>query len=147
QAKNNHNKKGRPKRLDLVWLEQVIASNLEALFPGMEIVESYPFHITRDADMAIKELEAEDLLETVEEGVRQRRFGSPIRLMVTQDMPASVVSILVQNLEITPREVYRTPRPLALKRLMGLYNLDRPELKEVPFVPAIPPGFGNMGED
>ncbi len=97
-------KKARAKRVDLVWLEQVIAANLAALFPGMEILESHPFHITRDADMAIKELEAEDLLESVEEGVRQRRFGSPVRLMVTHDMPATVLNILIQNLEVTPRE-------------------------------------------
>jgi polyphosphate kinase len=146
-AKANGNKKGRTRRVDLVWLEQVIAANLAALFPGMEILESYPFHITRDADMAIKELEAEDLLETVEEGVRQRRFGSPIRLMVTHDMPASVLTILMQNLEITPREVFRTARPLSLKRLMSLYSLDRPELKDAPFVPAIPPALSALGED
>jgi polyphosphate kinase len=140
-------KKGRSRRADLVWLEQVIAANLAALFPGMEILESHPFHITRDADMAIKELEAEDLLESVEEGVRQRRFGSPIRLMVTHDMPASVLNILIQNLEITPREVYRTARPLSLKRLMGLYSLERPELKEAPFVPATPPALAALGEE
>jgi polyphosphate kinase len=145
-AKTNP-KKARAKRADLVWLEQVIAANLAALFPGMEILESHPFHITRDADMAIKELEAEDLLESVEEGVRQRRFGSPIRLMVTHDMPASIVNILIQNLEITPREVYRMARPLSFKRLMGLYNLERPELKDAPFVPAVPPGLSGMADD
>ena len=145
-AKANH-KKARPRRVDLLWLEQVIAANLAALFPGMEILESHPFHITRDADMAIKELEAEDLLESVEEGVRQRHFGSPIRLMVTQDMPASVLTIQIQNLEITAREVYRTAGPLSLKRLMGLYNLERPELKEAPFVPATPPGLAAIAED
>jgi polyphosphate kinase len=140
-------KRARAKRLDLVWLEQVIAANLSALFPGMEILESHPFHITRDADMAIKELEAEDLLESVEEGVRQRRFGSPIRLMVTQDMPASILNILIQNLEITSREVYRTTRPLSFKRLMGLYSLERPELKDAPFVPAVPPGLSSLGDE
>ena len=146
-SKSTSGKKNKSRRVDLVWLEQVIAANLAALFPGMEILESHPFHITRDADMAIKELEAEDLLETVEEGVRQRRFGSPIRLMVTPDMPASVVNILVQNLEITSREVYRMARPLSLKRLMSLYSLDRPELKEAPFVPAIPPSLSALGEE
>jgi polyphosphate kinase len=145
-AKAN-SKKARARRIDMVWLEQVIAANLAALFPGMEILESHPFHITRDADMAIKELEAEDLLESVEEGVRQRRFGSPIRLMVTHEMPASILTILIQNLEITSREVYRTARPLALKRLMGLYNLERPELKETPFVPATPPALSALGEE
>ena len=64
-----------PDRSLFVWLEQVIAANLEALFPGMQIVERYPFRVTRDADMAIQELEADDLLETMEESVRQRRFG------------------------------------------------------------------------
>jgi polyphosphate kinase len=67
--------------------------------------------------------------------------------MVTHDMPASIVNILVQNLEITPREVYRTVRPLSMKRLMGLYSLDRPELKEPPFVPAIPPALSAPGEE
>ena len=63
-------KRTRPRRADLVWLEQVIAANLTKLFPGMEVVEAHPFHVTRDADIAIKELEAEDLLETIEEGLR-----------------------------------------------------------------------------
>src|SRR5207302_7431305 len=63
-----------------VWIEEVIAANLAALFPGMEVIEAHPFHVTRDADIAIKELEAEDLLETIEEGVRQRKFGSVVRL-------------------------------------------------------------------
>ena len=135
------------KRADLVWLEQVIAANLAALFPGMEILEAHPFHITRDADVAIKELEAEDLLESVEEGVRQRRFGSPIRLMVTHDMPAHILNILIQNLEITSREVYRLARPLSFKRLMGLYSLERPELKYTPFLPAVPAALSAMGEE
>jgi len=135
------------KRVDLVWLEQVIAANLAALFPGMEILEAHPFHITRDADVAIKELEAEDLLESVEEGVRQRRFGSPIRLIVTHDMPAPILNILIQNLEITPREVYRMARPLSFKRLMGLYSLERPDLKDAPFLAAVPPALTIMGEE
>jgi polyphosphate kinase len=135
------------KRVDLVWLEQVIAANLAALHPGMEILEAHPFHITRDADVAIKELEAEDLLESVEEGVRQRRFGSPIRLIVTHDMPAPILNILIQNLEITPREVYRMARPLSFKRLMGLYSLERPDLKDAPFLAAVPPALTIMGEE
>jgi len=140
-------KGGRPRRLDLVWLEQVTAAHLGALFPGMEILESHPFHVTRDADIAIKELEAEDLLETVEEGVRQRRFQNVVRLMVTQDMPASMLDILISNLEIQASEVYRTYRPLSLKRLMDLHSLDRPELKDAPFVPAVPPQLAETEDD
>lgn len=137
----------KPRRIELVWLEQVIAANLPALFPGMEIVQAHPFHVTRDADIAIKELEAEDLLETIEEGVRQRKFGSVIRLVVTPDMPASMLTILMNNLEIGPAEVYRHPRPLSMKRLMSLYNLDRPDLKDAPFVPATPPELARIPED
>ena len=133
----NSKAKNRAKRVDMVWMEEIIAANLNALFPGMEVLESYPFHVTRDAEMAIKELEAEDLLETIEEGVRQRRFGTVIRLMVTQDMPAHILGILMTNLEVEPRTVYRTSGPLSLKRLMSLYALDRPELKEPAFVPAV----------
>jgi polyphosphate kinase len=131
--------KRRTRRIDLVWLEQVISANLAALFPGMEVLEAHPFHITRDADIAIKELEAEDLLETIEEGVRQRRFGSVVRLMVTHDMPVHILNILMSNLEVDASEVYRVRGPLALKRLMSLYNLDRPDLKEPPFAPALLP--------
>ncbi|MFY9727144.1 MAG: polyphosphate kinase 1 [Bryobacteraceae bacterium] len=140
-------KKGRPRRIDLVWLEQVIAAQLGVLFPGMEILEAHPFHVTRDADMAITELEAEDLLETVEEGLRQRRFQSVVRLLVTADMPGPMLSILMNNLGIGPSEVYRSPRPLSLKRLMSLHSLDRPDLRDAPFLPATPPELAEISEE
>lgn len=140
-------KRARQKRIDLVWIEQVIAANLAKLFPGMEVVEAHPFHVTRDAEMAIKELEAEDLLETVEEGLRQRRFRDVIRLMVTQDMPAPLLTILMNNMEVGPGQVYRTWRPLSLKRLFGLYALDRPELKDTPFVPAVSADLAEIADD
>ena len=89
----------------------MIAANLDALFPGMEVVEAHPFHVTRDADIAIKELEAEDLLETIEEGVRQRKFGSVVRLQVNQDMPQHILQILKTNLEVDASEVYRVQGP------------------------------------
>ncbi len=101
----------------------------------MEVIEAHPFHVTRDADIAIKELEAEDLLETIEEGVRQRRFGSVVRLMVGEDMPAHILDILMNNLEMEASQVYRVRGPLSLSRLMHLYALDRPDLKDVA-VPA-----------
>jgi len=140
-------KRGRPRRIDLVWLEQVIAAQLGVLFPGMEILEAHPFHVTRDADMAIKELEAEDLLETVEEGLRQRRFQSVVRLLVTADMPSPMLNILMSNLEIGPTEVYRIARPLSLKRLMSLYSLDRPELRDAPFVSTVPSALAEVSEE
>jgi polyphosphate kinase len=129
--------------LELVWLEQVIATHLPSLFPGMEVLEVHPFHVTRDADIAIKELEAEDLLESIEEGVRQRRFGSVVRLAVSDDMPPHILDILMNNLEVEPSEIYRISGPLSLSRLMRLYNLDRPDLKDASFVPAVPPALAS----
>ena len=112
-----------PREEAFVWLEQVISANLPALFRGMEVIEAHPFHVTRDADTAIKELEAQDLLETIEEGVRQRRFGSVIRLAVGDNMPPHILEILVNNLEIDASQVYRFKGPLALTRLMQLFAL------------------------
>ena len=133
--------------LQFVWLEQVIAAHLGSLFPGMQVVETHPFHVTRDADMAIKELEAEDLLESIEAGVRQRRFGDVVRLMVGEDMPPHILEILMNNLEVEASEIYRIDGPLSLSRLMHLYHLDRPDLKDVPFVPAVPAALAQAGAD
>jgi polyphosphate kinase len=125
-------------RQSFVWLEQVIAANLKQLFPGMKILEAHPFHVTRDADTAIQELEAGDLLESVEEGVWQRRFADVIRLEVNETMPPSVLDILIENLEVDRDDVYQIKGPLALSRLRHLGAIDRPELKYAPFVPGIP---------
>jgi polyphosphate kinase len=133
--------------LEFVWLEQVISAHLGALFPGMQLLEAHPFHVTRDAEMAIKELEAEDLLESIEAGVRQRRFGSVVRLMVGEDMPTHILEILMTNLEVEASEIYRIDGPLSLSRLMHLYNLDRPDLKDAPFVPTPPAPLGQAGPD
>lgn len=121
-----------------VWLEQVIAANLFRLFPGMKIVEAHPFRVTRDADMTIQELEAADLLETIEEGVRQRRFGSVMRVTVNHEMPSHIRDILVENLEMDRNDIYTLEGPLGLSSIMSLYNIDRFDLKDAPFLPAIP---------
>jgi polyphosphate kinase len=122
----------------MVWLEQLIAANLQSLFPGMEILEAHPFHITRDADKAIQELEADDLMESVEEGVWQRRFADVVRLEVNEEMPPGILEILQKNLEVGPEDVYPLGQPLALSRLKHLYAADYPELKDKPFVPVVP---------
>ena len=121
-----------------IWLEQLIAANLKLLFPGMRILEAHPFHVTRDAETVIQELEAGDLLESVEEGVWQRRFADVIRLEVNQAMPPAVLKILMENLEVNGDDVYQITGPLALTRLRFLAAADRPELKDPPFVAAIP---------
>ena len=132
---------------EFVWIEQVIAANLSALFRGMEIIEAHAFHVTRDADIEIQELEAEDLLESIEEGIRQRRFGRVIRLEVGDDMPAHILEILMSNLEIDSSQVYRVKSPLSLSRLMHLYSLERPDLKDAPFPPAVPRALTDSDDD
>ena len=122
-----------------VWLEQVVAANLDALFPGMEVVETHPFQVIRDADFVIQELEASDLLETIEDGVRQRRFGSVTRVTVNNEMPTHIREILIENMEMDRNDMYTLEGPLGLSSLMGLYgNIDRYDLKDTPFLPAIP---------
>jgi len=140
-------KAARPE-LTYVWLEQLIAANLSWLFPGMEIVESYPFRVTRDAEVAIQELESDDLLESVEEAMRARRFSSVVRLQVDSNVSERILEILANNLPIDKQDVYRIESPIGLGRLMELYGLDRPDLKDKPFLPAVPHSLGpESGED
>ncbi len=131
--------KGKPPvRHHFIWLEQLIVANLEMLFPGMRILEAHPFHVTRDADTTVQELAAGDLLESVEEGVWQRRFADVVRLEVNDAMPARVLDILVQHLEVNRSDIYQLRGPLALSRLRHLWAVDRPELKDPQFVAATP---------
>jgi polyphosphate kinase len=120
-----------------VMLEEIILENLFALFPGMEIVEAYPFRVTRNADFIIQELEADDLLETIEESVRERRFGSVVRLTITAEMSKQIRKILIQNLNVDTKDIYPLQNPLGLSSLFELYNIDRYDLKFTPFVPPI----------
>lgn len=135
-----------PIRQCFVWLEQLIAANLEMLFPGMRVLEAHPFHVTRDAETVIQELEAGDLLESVEEGVWQRRFADVIRLEINEAMPPSVLNILIENLEVNADEVYQLSGPLALSRLRHLWAVDRPELKDPPFLARIPEALEPEGD-
>jgi len=125
-----------------VWLERLIIANLHLLFPGLEILEAYPFRVTRDAEVAIQELESDDLLESVEEAMRQRRFTSVVRLQAEASMSEKILEILASNLPIDKQDVYRINGPIGLARLIELYSLDRPELKDKPLVPSIPPSLG-----
>jgi len=122
-----------------VWLEQVIAANLASLFPGMKILEVHLFRLTRDADLEIQELEASDLLETMEQNVRQRRFGAVVRVTIDPDTPDDIRDILVDNLEMDRHDLYTVDSPLGLSNLMQLYNVDRYDLRDPVFKPATPP--------
>jgi polyphosphate kinase len=130
-----------------VWLEHVIIGNLQALFPGLEIIEAYPFRVTRDAEVEIQELESDDLLESVEEAVWQRRFRSVVRLEVSEDIPEHILETLAANLELDSRDVYAVSGPLDLSRLRQLYAIDRADLKDAPFLPYTPPELNVKAED
>jgi polyphosphate kinase len=118
---------------NFVWLEEVVAANLDLLFPGLEVVSAHPFRVTRDADVEIEEDEASDLITAMEVVVGQRHFGSAIRLEVDARMPDRVRDILIQNVELAPYQVYSVDGPLGRSDLMELTDLDRPDLKDEPF--------------
>ncbi len=122
-----------------VWLEDVIAANLGILFPGHEIEQAYSFQVIRDADMEIQEDEAPDLLETIEQGLRQRHFGPVVRLVVDEAMPEEMVTLLMENIDVDPSDVYPLQPPLGMSSLWAVANLNRPELRDPPFVPSVPP--------
>jgi polyphosphate kinase len=124
---------------NFVWLEEVIAANLGLLFPGLEVVAAYPFRVTRDADPEIEEDEASDLLLAIEESVRLRQFGSAVRLEVEPSTPDRIRDILVSNLGLAPYQVFTKSAPLGMADLMELTKINRPELTDTPFSPAIPP--------
>jgi len=124
-----------------VWIDEVIAANLDLLFPGVEIVAAYPFRLTRDADVEIEEDDAADLSVAVERGVGLRRFGSADRLEIDQAMPEWVRAMLIKNLGLAPYQVFSFDGPLGLGDLMELTSVDRPDLKDEPFKPSTPPAL------
>lgn len=120
-------------------LEDLIEANLSALFPNMKIGVAHPFRVTRDADIEIREEEASDLLGHIKDEVGKRRFGSPVRLEVSADMPEEMVHYLTDSLKLLPQDVYVIDGPIRLSDLMTFYSLDRPHLKDAPFSPVMPP--------
>ncbi len=131
----------------LVWLEQVIVEHLPRLFPGMQVLDACPFRVTRDAEVEIQDLEAEDLLESVERGVRERRFGSVVRLTVDPAMPDDIKKLLAENLNLEEDDIYTLRPPLGMSDLIQLYALDLPDLKDPPFVPFVSPATNGTNGD
>lgn len=122
-------------------LEDLIANNLEDLFPGMEILEHHTFRLTRNEDVVIEEDETENLIQALEAELLRRRFGPPIRLEVTEDMDDVTLDLLLGELDITDQEVYRLPGLLDLRGLFDLARIDRPELRYKPHVPTTATAF------
>jgi polyphosphate kinase len=135
-----------PNTSRFVALEQVIASHLDALFPGMEVLEQHPFRVTRDADIELND-EAEDLLAAMEVVLRQRtKFGIAVRLEVDGKMSAEMLELLCRELELSSNDVYQVDAPLDLAGLWGIYALRRPDLKFPSFTPQTPPPLAG-GDD
>jgi polyphosphate kinase len=121
-----------------VMLEDLIANNLEALFPGMRIQASYTFRVTRDADLDLQEDEADDLLRAIESELRRRRFGEPVRLEIEAGMPEALRNKLLDALELDLSDCYEIDGMLATGDLWALVNIDEPHLHDPPFTPSIP---------
>jgi polyphosphate kinase len=131
-----------------VPLELVIAEHLEALFPGIEILGAYPFRLTRNTDLEIDPDEADDLLELIQEEVRNRRFAEVVRLEVDPGMPESLRQLLLAELNadqesdglpLVPDDIYETEGLLDASDLMAIAQLEIPELRDPPFIPVVPP--------
>jgi polyphosphate kinase len=131
---NGHNGRAPLAQQSFVWLEQLIAAHLGQLFPGVEVIAAHLFRVLRDADFEIQIDEAGDLLETVEQGLRERRFGSVIAMMVQPEMPAAVRELLCENLEMDAEDIWELEGPLGLDNVDQLTAIDRPALKAPPLV-------------
>ena len=130
-----------------VLIDQVIEANLDALFLGMEIVEHHLFRVTRNADLALEEDEADDLLLAIEEELRRRRFGEAVRLEVERSMPSGTRLILLRGLGLADDDSYEISGMLDLTGLTQIADLNRPELHRPPWTPVTPPRLLPPDED
>ncbi|HIK46941.1 MAG TPA: polyphosphate kinase 1 [Leptolyngbyaceae cyanobacterium M65_K2018_010] len=129
-----------------VPLEQVIAHHLEALFPGMVVHNHYLFRITRNADLAVEEDEADDLMLAIEQELRKRRLGgSAVRMEIQRTTPAPVRLMLMQEMGLSEVDVYPIEGLLGLGDLMTFMGLPRPDLKAPTWTPTVPPAIENLG--
>ncbi|HHO51675.1 MAG TPA: polyphosphate kinase 1 [Deltaproteobacteria bacterium] len=125
----------------LMFLEDLIAANLGTLFPGMLVGTPWQFRVTRDADLEIREDEADDLMSTLQQELRKRRFGQAVRLEVQHDTPPPIIEALRRGLSLSHTDVIQIQGPMAVPRLSELLSLDLPELKYRPYVPRRPAPF------
>ncbi|NJL21708.1 MAG: polyphosphate kinase 1 [Leptolyngbyaceae cyanobacterium SM1_3_5] len=139
--------KGKPSPWTGVSLEQVVAHNLEFLFPGMNIQEYYLFRVTRNADLEVEEDEADDLMLAIEQELRKRRFGgSIVRLEIHATMPDVIRDTLIEEMEIDTSDVYEVEGLLCLSDLMSFLGLPLPELKDPNWSPVVPLPFQRLSD-
>lgn len=130
------NEESKDERYGFIAMEKLIAAHLESLFPGMIIKEARSFRVTRNEDIDVEEDDAENLLNAMEKELLRRRFGPPIRLEITDTTSPFLSQLLADQLGVSQDEVYRLPSPLDLTVLFELGGVDRPDLKNRPFVPT-----------
>jgi polyphosphate kinase len=133
--------------LSFVPLGQIIIANMTKLYPGMEIVHAFPFRVTRNADIARNEEEADDLLEMISDELRERRFAPVVRLEVDSGMPDDMVEFLQDKMELEASDVYRVRGPLRQTDLFSLADINLPNLKYEPWTPLVPPRFASFDRD
>ncbi|MFC4638499.1 polyphosphate kinase 1 [Deinococcus hohokamensis] len=119
----------------LLLLEDVIAAHIGDLFKGRRVLATHAFRVTRNTDYEFEEEEAEDLLATIEDGLRRRRFGSAVRLEIMRDTPREIVTFLQEKLRLAAEDVFVLDGPLGTADLMGL-PVNRPDLSFPDFTPA-----------
>jgi len=115
-------------------LEDLIAVHLDQLFPGMEVLATHTFRVTRNEDLEVEEDDAENLLQALEKELLRRRFGPPVRLELAQDADDHLRELLIRELGVTDAETYVLPEPLDLRGLNAVADLDRHELHYPAFV-------------
>ncbi len=126
-----------------VVIEDILEHYVGDLFPGYRVTRAHPFRVTRNADFEIAEDEADDLLQAIEDEVRQRRWGDPVRLELSSSMPKKWKRYLTNNLELSDEDVFEIPNHLNVSAFMELTSLDIPELKYPPFVSRLPSEYRN----
>ena len=126
------------RKLRYVVLEDVIEANVDQLFPGKRIKSTHLFRVTRDADIEVVAGSGDSLLKTIEDELEQRLFGYVVRLTVEPAMPPETRAWLADKLHASSDAVYVLSRPHGLSDLMQLYEIERPNLKDKPFVPRYP---------
>jgi polyphosphate kinase len=129
---------GERPEMRFVRVEEVISANLDELFPGKEVVASYIFQVTRNADFVIEEDEASDLLQAIEDELESRWFGQSVRLVVSDEMPDDLRDWLAGNLKLDENSVFESPHPIGLADLEQFTHLDRADLLYPPITPRVP---------
>jgi polyphosphate kinase len=130
-------------RADSAYLpmEELIAAHLDSLFAGLEVVEHHLFRVTRNTDIEVEEDRDEDLLQALERTLTKRRFGPAVRLEVQDTITPRVLDLLTEEIDVPDEDVLHIPGLIDLASLWQIYDVDRPDLKDAPFVPATPPRF------